>query len=283
LVAIIAHLPAYAWTRWADHQKESSLMTEWLSSANLKDWNFGTLGQRLIYLDWQRTMGDMFFPSVASGMFISVGLIILAVSFGNHRRTSFGLLIVFISGPALFTNLYFVHDYYWTAVLPAFLLVFAAGLEVLPSAWMRSNHNSIKQSNTFRVSVAVAIVIASWFTPHGMRHFDDFTKEFSFSSSDEEIAIAVDTIRTYTEPDDWIIIIGADWNPEILYFSDRKGLMIPSGWDPLATLSKVNLLSSYRYVYFHFDEGVEQSFAQDVIGASAMEPIATNLFRVIFE
>jgi len=283
LAAIVAHLPAFAWTRWADHQKESSPMTEWLSSANLKDWNFGTLRQRIFYFDWQRTLGNIFFPSVAGGTLIAVGLIILAVSFGKHRRASFGLLIVFISGPALFTNLYFVHDYYWTAVLPAFLFVLAAGLEVLPSAWMKSSNDSIKQSSIFRVSVSVAIVVASWFTPYGMRHFDVFAKEGSVAYSDDDIAIAVEAITTNTEPDDKIIIIGADWNPQILYFSDRKGLMIPNGWDATATLSEISSLSIYRYIYFYSDAVVDQSFAQEVTGASLVEPIANNLFRIKFD
>ena len=280
LVAILAHLPAYAWTRWADHEKESSPMTEWLSSANLKEWNFGTLRQRIFYFDWQRTLGNIFFPSVAGGTLIAVGLIILAVSFGKHRRASFGLLIVFISGPALFTNLYFVHDYYWTAVLPAFLFVLAAGLEVLPSPWIRNSENSIKQSIVFRASIAVAIVVASWFTPYGMRHFDVFAKEGSVSYSDDAVAIAVEAITSNTKPADKIIIIGADWNPQILYFSDRKGLMIPNGWDPTATLSRINPLSIYRYIYFYTAAEVELSFAQEVIGAPLLEPIANNLFRI---
>jgi hypothetical protein len=282
LAAIVAHLPAYAWTRWADHQKESSLMTEWLSSANLKEWNFGTLRQRMFYFDWQRTLGNIFFPSVAGGTLIAVGLIILAVSFGKHRRASFGLLIVFISGPVLFTNLYFVHDYYWTAALPAFLFVLAAGLEVLPSAWIRNSENSTKQSIVFRASVSVAIVVASWFTPYGMRHFDVFAKEGSVSYSDDAIAVAVEAITTNTKPDDKIIIIGADWNPQILYFSDRKGLMIPNGWDPTETLNKIDSLSSYRFIYFYSDADAKL-FTQGANSVSLMEPITKKLFRIKFD
>ncbi len=280
ITAVVAHVPAYLWTRWADHQKASSPMTEWLTSKNLQEWNFGTLKQRIFYFDWQRTLGNIFFPSVIGGTFLALGLLILAVSFGKHRRASFCFLVLFVSGPMIFTNLYFVHDYYWTAVLPAFLFIVGAGLEVLPTAWIERGNPSNKQSNIFQVCVAVAIVVASWFSPYGMRHFDVFAKEGSISYSDDDIAIAVEILTKHTSSDDNIIIVGADWNPQILYFSDRKGLMIPNGWDPETTLKQIDSIAPYRYIYFYSDALVDISFAQSVIGASRLEAISNNLFRI---
>jgi hypothetical protein len=113
-----------------------------------------------------------------------------------------------------------------------------------------------------------------------MRHFDVFAKEGSISYSDDDIAIAVEILTKHTSSDDNIIIVGADWNPQILYFSDRKGLMIPNGWDPETTLKQIDSIAPYRYIYFYSDALVDISFAQSVIGASRLEAISNNLFRI---
>lgn len=280
VVGAIGHIPSFAWTRWTDLQKSKSKMTDWLTSANLQEWNFGSLRQRLFYFDWERSIGQIFLPSLVGVTAVAVGLIVLALSFSANLKTPLAFLLLFLSGPIIFTNLYFVHDYYWTAVLPAFLILIGFGLQTFSIINSNSKKFIENRIHIFQVLIVISLVSASWFSAYGKRHFDVFIKPGSLSWNDERVEIAVRAINNFTKPEEKIIIVGSDWNPQILYFADRKGLMIPTGWSLAEVISDQKLKSNFEYIYWYSDTLVDLADAKTESGEDTLSSVAPNLYKL---
>ena len=278
LSGLIAHIPALIWTNWADFQKSKSPMTLWLTSTNLRTWNFGTLRQRLLYLDWNRTISKEFLPSVVGVTVLAIGLVFIALAFSGQRRIPVVFCLLFLSGPFVFTNLYFVHDYYWTAVLPAFLIVIAASLDALDD--LAKTFYAKTQIFVFQSLLVLGLVVASWFSTYGTDHFNVFVKPGSISYS-SNLEAAVSSIKKFTNIDDKIIVIGADWDPQILYFVNRRGLMIPDGWDAEKVIEKTELGTLYSYVFWYSGEKIDEQTVRSVVGNAAIEMVDFNLFKFI--
>jgi len=278
--ALIGHMPAFFWTKWADYQKSKSVFTDWLTSGNLMGWNFGTVRQRLFYFDWERSMLNEFFPSVLGGTVFATAILIIALVFGINRRVVYGSMVIFLSGPLIFTNLYFVHNYYWVAVLPAFLFIVGVAFEAVEDFIRTQFKTENVRLALLRTLVAAALVIASWFSTSGKRHFDVFAKPGSIAYNDEQVEVAVVTLRRFTSKTDSIVILGDDWNPRILYFSDRRGLMVPRNMDISEISSVINQKMDYRYVYFFASREVSLEEAQNIFGFNVV-PVAANLFKLL--
>jgi hypothetical protein len=56
-----------------------------------------------------------------------------------------------------------------------------------------------------------------------------------------------DTIRQATSHEQLVAIVTTEWSPELLYYADRRGLMVHGG----ATPSRLAALRDEGYVIFH--------------------------------
>ena len=119
---------AVLWTRHADAIKAASPTTAWLTSDALRDWNFGTLGQRFASDTWEvildrlegsssATRGSRFSSSQRSPLVRS-----------RQRRFWLGIVLAAVLPPLVFTNLYYQHDYYLAAVSPAIAALIGLGV-----------------------------------------------------------------------------------------------------------------------------------------------------------
>ncbi|NBO54609.1 MAG: hypothetical protein EBU84_08445, partial [Actinobacteria bacterium] len=248
IAASVSQVPAFLWTRWADNEKASSIWTSWLTSESLSVWNFGTFRQRLYYFDWHRSMITEFFPSVLGSSTVVIVILVLAVSIKASCKSAMAFLGLFLAGPLIFTNLYFVHDYYWTAVLPSLLLTLAIGIDNLLKNKQIQGLSAFLNSRTFGAFIVTALITSSWFSEHGTRHFDHFARPGRIDLNTSNDLIAVEELRTYTKPSDRILVVGADWNPSILYFADRKGLMLREGLTEDQQEELVQTIDLYQYV-----------------------------------
>ena len=70
-----------------------------------------------------------------------------------------------------------------------------------------------------------------------------------------------------------------DWNPQILYFSNRKGLMIPYNWDVLEVLNKLDVSNEYQYLYWFDENQVNASSIESKLDGYSFERISENLFK----
>ena len=116
LIAVCAGLPALAvltWTYTADNAKSRSILGKCITSTNLRAWNFGTLDQRLSMNTWSVLANRTELPLGRKTplAFAAVGLII-----ARRRLTEVvGCLLLYFMGIVTFTNLFYVHDYYYFA------------------------------------------------------------------------------------------------------------------------------------------------------------------------
>jgi hypothetical protein len=281
-VALATLVPAVLWTQWADDQKSKTIYTEWLTSENLRSWNFGTLGQRFNYSDWHRTINNEFFPSVLGSSLITFSLIIISLSFARNRKVAITFISILLLGPLVFTNLYFVHDYYWTAVLPALLFSIAPAIELITD-WSRklSTSASSRSSQTIlSLLCGIALIVASWFSFYGTRHFDVFTKSGSIAYNGDEYLVAVKEIQSLTKKDDKVIVIGSDWDPRILYFSDRKGLMIVDKWDPITIIPNSDFGTEYKYVYVYPAAAYDLTTVLNIFRGVSITQVGIGLFEI---
>lgn len=278
-VALSTLVPAILWTQWADDQKSKTIYTEWLTSDNLRDWNFGTIVQRLSYTDWNRTIIDIFFPSILGSSLVAVAVLVISLSFAKNIKVSLGFFALFVLGPLLFTNLYFVHDYYWTAVLPALLLSMSSAVELVSALLRRIPNFSSVKSATFGMMIGVALVMSSWFSDYGIRHFDVFIKPGSLSYNGDEYRVAIEEIQSVTSTNDKIIILGNDWDPRLLYFSNRRGLMILDRWEPMKLVNRSQLGFEYKYLYVFPPASLDLASVQQKFEGVEVEQVGISTFR----
>ncbi len=65
------------------------------------------------------------------------------------------------------------------------------------------------------VIVAVWLFLALWLTPY-----------WHLAYSERGVPIQSEEIAALTAKDDRVLIVGADWDPHILYYADRWGMMM---------------------------------------------------------
>lgn len=124
IICVIPVIVGMLWTYWADFVKGSSEYTDWLTSANLSTWNYGTWVQRCDLDNWEVIVERLVNFFGGKIVFIVLMIIYLAVS----RRKN--IIVLLYSFAACFMtigilfNLYYVHDYYLMALSPLICLFY---------------------------------------------------------------------------------------------------------------------------------------------------------------
>jgi hypothetical protein len=222
LVAWLAALVAVplaaglAWSAWTDHVRAASPATEWLTSARLGDWLYGTARQRAVLSNWS-TIRVRITDLVVPGLFVFT--VPAAAVFAWRRRgaTALAVLAALVGAAAplaIFFNLYVIHDYYLIAVTPPIAVVVGAGVVEIAS-WQIPGR---------RLVLAALVLVAAWSALGSeARRFVRLAYADQSGSPIERLARRVQTV---TPPDRWVVVEGDDWNPRILYRAHRRGFMI---------------------------------------------------------
>jgi hypothetical protein len=217
IVYSFALAPSVLWNSYADQIKARNPFTAWLTSQNLKEWNFGTFSQRIDLTNW-KTIYDRIDQTVIGITIAFVAIsIFISISREIHSRNFRWIVLSSLLGPLLFFNLYIVHDYYLVAIYPFLVLALAVAIESTVRKLGSPN-------NAFRLLITtVTIVIFSTFiSPLG----SSYMKNYNLMGTTPDIS---SIIARNTEPNEKVIMIGCDWDPTYLYFADRKGLMLMKG------------------------------------------------------
>jgi hypothetical protein len=219
------------WTRYADAVKSRNPLTQFLTSASLQDWNFGTLSQRLDPGAWVpvfvRISSEMAGP-LAFGLVLAVFGIILAPTKVERIRRA-GWLATAAAAPLLFFNLYHVHNYYLIGIFPAIIAAVGIGI-VAVAQRLRANTSWVAVAGT------ALIVVGSAFPQNDMLQW----------MTSPAPGAGGERIRAATNPDDLIVVTGCDWDPTTLYFADRRGLMLR---DNNLDVWKQENINDYRYAF----------------------------------
>jgi len=205
-----------AWTRFADGVKSRNPIGTHLTSAALRDWNFGTATQKRSPAGWEH-----FLVRLATEYWADAALaaIVLAVVFLFARRRLLvaACLAIFFCGPLLFTNLYFVHDYYVYG--SGVFLIAAIGIALSDALFSGDRRRIGLAAGTFLVVLQAVSYERIWYP----LYFGQY--------GSRETLDAAHAIAAHTRPTDVVEVYGFDWSPELAYYSERRELMHPQ-WLP---------------------------------------------------
>ncbi len=199
------------WTRFADHQKELNPVGHYLTSQSLTAWNFGTWRERLDGATWER-LYHWYNPAL--GHLACLGLCLPALCVAGRRREILACLLLGLSGPLVFTNLYFHHEYYLYASLAFFVAAVAFSLIAL---WERGGRCRYAGYGLTVLVIAICLY----------RYDDTFYPRQVARVRGQWLAELFQGVRQLSRRDDVVLVVGNDWDSAIPYYSRRRALMIP--------------------------------------------------------
>jgi hypothetical protein len=213
LPVLIAVVVGEKWVHYADAIKDANPYSGFLKSSEMTAWNWGTIDQRFSLTVWNEVWSNVR-QFVLSESAAAVVLICATLVASKTRRFALASAVSFLGGPLLFANLYYRHDYYYSA--NALLLLGAAGV-LLAGMW---------NSKTLPRPAKIA-VLALFFGSQLL----DFYRGYGFNHRRElpqppEIATV---IRDTVPADGVVLIYGWDWDSRIPYYSQRRAIMVPAG------------------------------------------------------
>lgn len=206
---------ALVWLRYSDALKAQNPIGAFLTSSNLQEFNFGTLAQRLSFAFWGRIF-DRITASASAEATLFVALPLLWFARPAARRSAWAALAVFALPVLVFSNLYFVHDYYFMANGLFLLAATAVGLEALAARtdWPLAVRSGL-------VTLALCAQVTTAWRTYGV----------NFTRPPVAPPALAPLIAAATEPDDVILAFGYDWNSALPYYSERRAIMLPRNFE----------------------------------------------------
>jgi hypothetical protein len=206
-------LVAAWWVRHGDNLKDANPFAGFLASGPMTRWNWGSWDQRFSAdfwtQNWQNISG-----MVLGGTPLAVLALGAAVVEPRYRRIAAAGVACFLGALLLFSNLYYVHDYYYCA--NAVFLLGAAGFLLvgiwdsdrlpLPAKW-----------------AAIILVLGGQLTVYYQDYGPYQRRELPAPPALAALARAV------VPKGDFLIIYGWDWNSLLPYYAERRAVMVPRG------------------------------------------------------
>lgn len=199
------------WNHFAQVQRTYNIMAneELNSPGVMYPWIFGTVKQRLSLATWRETLHYIAYP-ILGGKYLFFIFVFLFVFAKKYRLAIIICFLCFLLGPAIFCNLYFVHEYYYYA--NSIFLLFAAGFSVVAVLERFSKYAFLK-------FVFLSLLLAMMYLGYFNQYYD------KQKTNNDFFRPLTDKIQSFTKQDDIILIFGFDWVPVIPYYSQRKALM----------------------------------------------------------
>jgi hypothetical protein len=216
------------WVYWTDHVKTVSGF-EALTSKALQTWHFGSMLQKFSPENWNFIYTNMKRMGINPLTALAALLICIPALWKKRKEFLLACIPVLCSIATIFVlfNLYYIHDYYYCAILPLLCMTGAYAAYNLFSFYA----NLILPDNILKNVITMAAVIATLFIfwhgdPYIKRTVRDaqYYKEYKGNLLD-----LAEYIKTNTKKDDLIMVFDNDWNSEIPYNAQRKALM-PLDW-----------------------------------------------------
>ncbi len=232
LVIACACLPVLSLVTWVgacDHAKNRSILGARNTSQVLREWNFGTLNQRLSVRTWFVFANRMEQPLGGLG---SIGVAALGLMVARRRYAEFlGCLLLYILSLLTFTNLFYVHDYYFFE--NNIFLVVAVGTAIAAMC----ERGGLLRSGAI---IGLVLLLASLAFDYDRTYRPIQVRN---ASRLQRLGAA---IRERTAPDEILILLGLDWSSEIPYYSERRALCLPIWADPAQIGECLNSLAPYQ-------------------------------------
>ncbi len=215
LTGAIILATSIAWVRFTDDLKAQNPLAAFLTSANLREFNFGTLAQRCSLDFWIGIYRHVAQGATAEAtLFIALPLLAFAES--RERRIAVAALATFATPVLVFANLYFVHDYYFLANVLFLGVTLALGLEALVS---RPGLPPFATAGL--VALAIAAQLSTTARVYGV----------NFTSPAPQPPVVADVLAATTDREDVVLAFGYDWTSAVPYYSGRRAIMLPRNYE----------------------------------------------------
>jgi hypothetical protein len=209
--AIVSLGIAWWWVRHADGVKDSNPFTGFLAARELHHWNFGPLGLRFDWSFWVHLQETIVDHNLTEGA-IAIALLCVPFATARTRWIAGAALAGFISGPLVFANLYHIHDYYYAA--NSLLLAGAGGL-LLASVW--DDARLPRGANWLALGLVLLFQFHAFYRGYYSHHRNPAISP----------PVLAALVRESVPPDGVVLIYGADWNPLLPYYFQRRAIMVP--------------------------------------------------------
>jgi hypothetical protein len=217
-ILIIPFLVLSVWTVHAGYVRSlNAFATIMLNPTTQFTWNFGTLQQRLTPRTWPWALVPGF-RYISRGETL-VEMVVIAVALARGRRFRREIVILlggYLAGPAIFYNLFFVHNYY--AFENQVYLVLAFGLALFSLVEMFLPELKRPYFRHLAVGIFVFIGLATY----AAEAFPVIRTAPYLDEVHRELA----PLRNPDAPAGTLLIYGYfSWEPMLPYYSERKSLM----------------------------------------------------------
>ncbi|WP_291843473.1 hypothetical protein [Maricaulis sp.] len=225
-----ALLITFVWVDYSDSLKAAHPLTEFLTSERLHDWNYGSNVERgqsasYILLPFRGDHPSILHQAIGSFWWLAILLALPGLALEVRRRgwLMLGLLVSFVSGFLIFSNLYEHHYYYWIAnvifLFGVLALGISRGVEVMIS--LLSGKTRLPE---IVVTRAVPTLFAAILVTGALWTWQSFFFQRSLAGwpAGERIGAS---IADRSEADEIIYVFGVGWNPALQYLSDRRFVM----------------------------------------------------------
>ena len=229
---------ATAWTVYADGVRAANPASLWLSSkGELTGVYFGDIHQRLSPSTWFALSGEA--QDILFGGALWIWGILAACAALLLPRRAFALSLVLSAalGPLIFTDAYVLDNpgpgYYMSAISP--LAAIGIGLA---AAWMWQSRRQLV------VRVALLALAATWIINIKPGYWN---RQYVSVYDPQQVLPVAQYVQDNSQPNELIALYGYAWDPTVLYYARREGLMIrqPLTPDYLASLAK----AGYKRVF----------------------------------
>jgi hypothetical protein len=213
LVSIAA---TYVWTKNCDALKALHPYQPLISSSDeMREWNFGTLAQRMNWRLWERWVFGYNGWTVALGpilgwfgvIALTAAVIMAIASAGRRIYLGMTLLAAWLACPLVFFNL-FRHDYYQTAVTiwTCALVTFAF-------------YEGCRRFLLLRFALPVLLFVVVL----GYTHSGYMAQQSRSAARYSEFMNVASYLKANTSAErDVLLILGQDWTSEFAYYTGRK-------------------------------------------------------------
>lgn len=223
---------AQIWVHFTDVVKMSNeVAAHKLTSSALQAWNFGTIGQRFSIEFWRAIFLRVVLPGSCLGLLVPLCIHTLLISQNKTRYILVSLLILFLGPWLLFTNLYFVHDYYQYSVIIYFSDFVILGL--LCSSYFNFRRAKFLALLSIYV-VSISFFVAQYFSSKFVK-IDNNYKTLEISNY---ISKSIGEERSF-------MLIGYDWSSEVGYYSNRKSFSVPDWYLSFIDFNSKDLMHRY--------------------------------------
>lgn len=237
---------AVGWTLAADAYFLGKDTAAFLAPSNLRGYFFDSLAQRLDLSTWGDILGTIT-GYLVGPLFVPVALLGAVVALrSEHRGFWLGMALASVLPIAVVFGGFRRHDYYVTEV--SWSLVAFVGLG---AAWLRDRARSRLRRTLLAAGAALGLVVmwATSTTYWGLAYRPQYDAEQVLPRARELAAL--------TRPDDLVVMIGRGFDPDVLYYARRRGLLLVFPNPPLGgntTAAVFRALPSRPYgVFFSFD------------------------------